>query len=101
MQVFDDIAVELAMAILQFFQSDPVEEQVFRTLKALGRFLEVSIIYYYFIVFFWLTLLTLIFKVSADVAAIIQMIGPHPKQFAGMSERVDELVNNISRKVPA
>ncbi|XP_053969608.1 uncharacterized protein LOC129253321 [Anastrepha obliqua] len=77
--VFDDVAVELAMAILQFFQSSPVEEQVFRTLKALARFLEVS----------------------ADVAAIIQMIGPHPKQFAGMSERVDELVNNISRKVPA
>ncbi|XP_067615089.1 uncharacterized protein [Eurosta solidaginis] len=77
--VFDDVAVELAMAILQFYQSSPNEEQVFRTLKALARFLEVS----------------------ADVAAIIQMIGPHPKQFAGMSERVDEIVSQISRKVPA
>jgi len=77
--VFDDVAVELAMAILQFFQSNPNEEQIFRTLKALVRFLEVS----------------------QDVAAIIQMIGPHPKKFAGTSGRVDELVNVISRKVPA
>lgn len=29
------------MAILQFFQSSPNEEQIFRTLKALARFLEV------------------------------------------------------------
>jgi len=33
--------VELAMAILQFFQSSPNEDQIFRTLKALARFLEV------------------------------------------------------------
>nr|NP_001303445.1 uncharacterized protein Dmel_CG6972, isoform B [Drosophila melanogaster]ALI30630.1 uncharacterized protein Dmel_CG6972, isoform B [Drosophila melanogaster] len=78
--VFDDIAVELAMAILQFFQSSPNEDQIFRTLRALVRFLEV---------------------VSQDVPMIIQMIGPHPKQFAGKSERVDELIKIISRKVPA
>ncbi|KAL7728229.1 hypothetical protein ACLKA6_005642 [Drosophila palustris] len=77
--VFDDVAVELAMAILQFFQSSPNEDQIFRTLKALARFLEVS----------------------PDVQMIIQMIGPHPKQFAGKSERVDELIKIISRKVPA
>ncbi|TMW51096.1 hypothetical protein DOY81_003827 [Sarcophaga bullata] len=77
--VFDDVAVELTMAILQFFQSSPNEDQIFRCCKALTRFLEVS----------------------PDVAAIIQMIGPHPKQFAGKSERVDELINIISRKVPA
>lgn len=40
-KVFDDVAVELTMAILQFFQSDPSEEQIFRTCKALMRFLEV------------------------------------------------------------
>ncbi|XP_046805075.1 uncharacterized protein LOC111684104 [Lucilia cuprina] len=77
--VFDDVAVELTMAILQFFQSSPNEDQIFRCCKALARFLEVS----------------------PDVAAIIQMIGPHPKQFAGKSERVDDLINIISRKVPA
>lgn len=42
-----------------------------------------------------------LFKVSSDVAAIIQMIGPHPKQFSGKSERVDDLIKIISRKVPA
>lgn len=40
-------------------------------------------------------------QVSQDVPMIIQMIGPHPKQFAGKSERVDELIKIISRKVPA
>lgn len=77
--VFDDVAVELTMAILQFFQSSPNEDQIFRACKALARFLEVS----------------------PDVAAIIQMIGPHPKQFSGKSERVDDLIKIISRKVPA
>uniref|UniRef100_A0A1I8NLF7 Uncharacterized protein n=1 Tax=Stomoxys calcitrans TaxID=35570 RepID=A0A1I8NLF7_STOCA len=77
--VFDDVAVELTMAILQFFQSSPNEDQIFRACKALARFLEVS----------------------PDVAAIIQMIGPHPKQFSGKSERVDDLIKTISRKVPA
>uniref|UniRef100_A0A1A9WJB7 Uncharacterized protein n=1 Tax=Glossina brevipalpis TaxID=37001 RepID=A0A1A9WJB7_9MUSC len=76
--VFDDVAVELAMAILQFFQSGPDEEQIFRACKALVKFLEVS----------------------PDVAAIIQMIGPHPKQFAGKSERCDDLIKAISRKAP-
>jgi len=30
LQVFDDVCTELAMAILQFFQGKPPEEQVFR-----------------------------------------------------------------------
>ncbi|XP_055848499.1 uncharacterized protein LOC129913717 [Episyrphus balteatus] len=76
--VFDDVAVEVAMAILQFFTSSPNEEQVFKALKALVRFMEVS----------------------NDVGQFIQMIGPHPKMFAGMSERVDELVNFVTSKVP-
>lgn len=41
-QVFDDVAVELTMAILQFFQNGPNEDQIFRACKALVRFLEVS-----------------------------------------------------------
>lgn len=77
--VFDELAVELAMAILQFFTSKPSEEEVYRSLRALVRFLDVS----------------------NDVAQFIQMIGPHPKMFAGMSERVDELIKTVSRKVPS
>lgn len=42
LKVFDDVAVELAMAILQFFNSKPNEEHLFRTIKALARFVTVS-----------------------------------------------------------
>ncbi|CRK92432.1 CLUMA_CG005999, isoform B, partial [Clunio marinus] len=37
-EVFDDIAVEITMAILQFLNSKPSEEYLFRTLKALSKF---------------------------------------------------------------
>lgn len=40
-QVFDDIAVELTMALLQFFSEKPSEEHLFRTLKALSKFVTV------------------------------------------------------------
>ena len=39
--VFDDVAVEFAMAILQFFNNKPNEEHLFRTIKALTRFMQV------------------------------------------------------------
>lgn len=40
--VFDDVAIELTMAILQYFNSKPNEEYLFRTMKALARFVTVS-----------------------------------------------------------
>lgn len=40
--VFDDVAVELAMAVLQFLNSQPNEEHLFRCMKALSRFVNVS-----------------------------------------------------------
>lgn len=40
--VFDDVAVELAMAVLQFLNSQPSEEHLFRSMKALSRFVNVS-----------------------------------------------------------
>lgn len=42
LQVFDDIAVELTMALLQFFSEKPSEEHLFRTLKALSKFVTVN-----------------------------------------------------------
>jgi hypothetical protein len=42
LKVFDDIAVEITMAILQFLNSKPSEEYLFRTLKALSKFVFVS-----------------------------------------------------------
>lgn len=75
--VFDDVAVELTMAILQFFNTKPSEEHLFRTLRALAAFVNVS----------------------PDVPQFIQMIGPHPNTFKGTSQRIDELIDQISVKV--
>lgn len=78
MQVFDDVAVELAMALLQFFNGSPPEEQLFRCMKALARFCQIS---------------------SQDVPQLIQMIGPPPTKFNGASERVDEQIELIAKKL--
>lgn len=75
--VFDDVAVEISMALLQFFNSEPSEEHLFRTMKALSKFV----------------------MVSPDVPQFIQMIGPHPKTMRGKSERINELIDLISKKV--
>ncbi|XP_044759727.1 uncharacterized protein LOC123317322 isoform X2 [Coccinella septempunctata] len=72
--VFDDVAVELAMAVLQFFNSKPSEEHLFRCMKALAKFSQVS---------------------RQEVPQLIQMIGPDPKSFAGTSERVDQQIAEI------
>ncbi|XP_039289860.1 uncharacterized protein LOC111051004 isoform X17 [Nilaparvata lugens] len=77
-KVFDDVAVELTMAILQFFNSSPPEEHLFRCMKALTRFCQIS---------------------SQDVPQLIQMIGPNPSTFKGKSERIDNCIAEISKKL--
>ncbi|KAJ8959753.1 hypothetical protein NQ314_006182 [Rhamnusium bicolor] len=77
-EVFDDVAVELTMALLQYFNSKPPEEQLFRCLKALAKFVQVS---------------------TQEVPQLIQMIGPDPKSFRGTSERIDALIDQISTKL--
>lgn len=42
-QVFDDVAVELTMALLQFFSVKPAEDHLYRTLKALSKFVTVCV----------------------------------------------------------
>ncbi|KAK7868449.1 hypothetical protein R5R35_011202 [Gryllus longicercus] len=74
-KVFDDVAVELTMALLQFFNSNPPEEQLYRCMKALSRFCQIS---------------------KQDVPQLIQMIGPEPAKFKGASERIDRLIESIS-----
>ncbi len=66
------------MAILQFFNDKPQEEQVFRCMKALAKFCQIS---------------------HREVPQLIKMIGPEPSKFSGMSARVDELVERVSEKV--
>ncbi|XP_048507925.1 uncharacterized protein LOC105686408 isoform X4 [Athalia rosae] len=77
-KVFDDVAVELTMALLQYFNSNPAEEQLYRCMKALARFTQIS---------------------GQEVPQLIQMIGPEPNKFRGVSQRVDELVDQINKKL--
>lgn len=77
-QVFDDVAVELTMAILQYFNSKPSEEQLFRCMKALAKFVLIS---------------------GQEVPQLIQMIGPDPKTFKGTSERIDGLIAQICERI--
>ncbi|XP_057657441.1 uncharacterized protein LOC130894568 isoform X6 [Diorhabda carinulata] len=76
--VFDDVAVELTMALLQYFNSKPPEEQLYRCMKALAKFVQVS---------------------TQEVPQLIQMIGPDPRSFKGVSDRVDSLVDQIALKL--
>merc|ERR1711994_513580 len=77
-EVFDDICTELAMAILQFFQGKPPEEQVFRCMKALNKFCSIA---------------------HREVPQLVKMIGPKPSKFSGMSPRVDELIGAINARL--
>ncbi|EEB16607.1 conserved hypothetical protein [Pediculus humanus corporis] len=76
--VFDDVAVELTMALLQFLNNNPSEEYLFRALKSLARFCQIS---------------------GQEVTQLIQMIGPDPKKFKGKSQRIDEQIGIISTKL--
>ncbi len=76
--MFDDICTELAMAILQFFQTEGLpEEHVFRCLKALSKFATIA---------------------HRDVPQLVKMIGPDPSKFSGASPRVDALVQGLAAR---
>jgi len=77
-EVFDDVCSELAMAILQFFQGEPGEEQVFRCMKALDKFCSIG---------------------SRTVPQLVKMIGPDPSKFSGLSPRVDEVIKPLSARL--
>ena len=77
-QVFDDVCTELAMAIMEFFQGKPNEDQVFRCLKALNKFCTIA---------------------HREVPQLVKMIGPDPAKFSGMSPRVDELIGAINARL--
>ncbi|XP_011302532.1 uncharacterized protein [Fopius arisanus] len=77
-EVFDDVAVELTMALLQYFNGSPPEDQLFACLKALARFTQIS---------------------GQEVPQLIQMIGPEPNKFRGASQRVDEMIDQVNKKL--
>lgn len=72
------MAVELAMALLQYFNVKPSEEQLFRCMKSLAKFTQIS---------------------GQEVPQLIQMIGPHPSTFKGTSQRVDEQIELVCLKL--
>ncbi|XP_057323166.1 uncharacterized protein LOC130666320 isoform X2 [Microplitis mediator] len=76
--VFDDVAVELTMALLQYFNGSPSEEHLFACMKALARFTQIS---------------------GHEVPQLIQMIGPEPNKFRGTSRRVDEMIDEVNKKL--
>ncbi|XP_011175248.1 uncharacterized protein LOC105207465 isoform X4 [Solenopsis invicta] len=77
-KVFDDVAVELTMALLQYFNGSPAEEQLFTCMKSLARFTQIS---------------------GQEVPQLIQMIGPEPSKFRGTSQRIDEQIEQVNKKL--
>ncbi|KAL6252202.1 hypothetical protein P5V15_015175 [Pogonomyrmex californicus] len=76
--VFDDVAVELTMALLQYFNGTPAEEQLYTCMKSLARFTHIS---------------------GQEVPQLIQMIGPEPNKFRGTSQRIDEQIDQVNKKL--
>ncbi|XP_070161103.1 uncharacterized protein [Polyergus mexicanus] len=77
-KVFDDVAVELTMALLQYFNGSPAEEQLYACMKSLARFTQIS---------------------GQEVPQLIQMIGPEPNKFRGTSPRIDEQIDQVNKKL--
>ncbi|KAG8195138.1 hypothetical protein JTE90_023315 [Oedothorax gibbosus] len=77
-ELFDDIATELAMAVMQFLQSPPSEELMNQSLTALLRFMIIS---------------------YNEIPALMKMLGPDVDAFKGTSARIDALVEQIQMKL--
>lgn len=79
-ELFEDTATELATAVLQFIHGDLSEDQAFLCLTSLYRFMIISV---------------------NEVPALTKMLGPDISKFKGLSERVDQLVEDVDLKVKA
>ncbi|GFW51123.1 desumoylating isopeptidase 1 [Trichonephila clavipes] len=77
-ELFDDIASELAMAVLQFLQTPPAEEMLFQSLTALYRFMCIS---------------------YNEIPALMKMMGPDVDAFRGVSARIEPVVEEIQMKL--
>jgi hypothetical protein len=73
-KVFDDVAVEMALALLQFLSEKPTEALAWRGLKSLLRCCQLS---------------------RAEVPPLVKMVGPSPSELKGISTRCDELVQLV------
>ncbi|CAL1278103.1 unnamed protein product [Larinioides sclopetarius] len=77
-ELFDDVASELAMAVLQFLQVPPAEEMLFQSLTALYRFMCIS---------------------YNEIPALMKMMGPDVEAFRGASARIEPVVEEIQMKL--
>ncbi|XP_012546039.2 uncharacterized protein LOC101746000 isoform X1 [Bombyx mori] len=76
-KVFDEVCVELAMALLQVLSCAPAEEDLYRACGALAR----------------------LAARCADVPPLVALVGPHPAAFRGTSPRVDEQIDLIVKYI--
>ncbi|CAG2110346.1 unnamed protein product [Medioppia subpectinata] len=77
-ELFDDVATELATAVLQFLHGDLPEDQAYMCLLSIQRFMAIS---------------------YNDVPALVKMLGPDLNKFKGLSDRVDKLVEEVNAKL--
>ncbi|KAJ2939841.1 hypothetical protein O0L34_g18035 [Tuta absoluta] len=75
--VFDEVCVELGMALLQLLAWAPGEQHAWRALRALARLAHHS----------------------ADVPQLVAMVGPDPAAFRGTSARIDEQIDLIAARL--
>ncbi|XP_076330011.1 uncharacterized protein LOC143235678 [Tachypleus tridentatus] len=77
--LFDETATELSMVVLQFLQGEVTEEEGFRCLSALHKFMCISV---------------------TEVPILLKMLGPNVEKFSGKSERI-ELLEQIRFRMSA
>ncbi|KAL0841642.1 hypothetical protein ABMA28_015294 [Loxostege sticticalis] len=75
--VFDEVCVELAMALLQLLQCAPAEEHLYRACAALAR----------------------LAAHSGEVPQLVAIVGPSPAAYRGTSPRVDEQIDLIMKRI--
>lgn len=77
-ELLEDAATELTAAIVQHLDGEVEEEDVYRCLTALHRFLRCR---------------------YNDVSALIKTLGPQLQKFSAISQRVKKLVDDVGQKV--
>ncbi|XP_017493006.1 PREDICTED: uncharacterized protein LOC108381110 [Rhagoletis zephyria] len=77
-EVFEDVAIELSTAVLQYLHSDVPEDQALLCLTVISRFIAIS---------------------ATDVPALIKMLGPDLGKYKGKNGNIDKLIEEIETKV--
>ncbi|KAI2796903.1 Desumoylating isopeptidase 1 [Blomia tropicalis] len=76
--VFEDVAIELSTAVLQYLHSDVPVDQALLCMTVIQRFIEIS---------------------ATDVPALIKMLGPDLGKYKGKCPEMDKMIDEIESKV--